>query len=99
MRAPLPSPRRIAVGAGLALLAAGLTPIAAASANPSGTELVINEVYGAGGNANALFNADFVELKNPTTAPISLAGKYLHYRAANGNSGGSHGNSGNGHGK
>ena len=35
MRAPLPSPRRIAVGAGLALLAAGLTPIAA-HANPAG---------------------------------------------------------------
>ncbi len=89
MRAPLPSPRRIAAGAGLAVLAAGLTPIAAASANPGGTELVINEVYGAGGNANALFNADFVELNNPTAAPISLAGKYLHYRAGNGNSGGS----------
>src|SRR6478735_3912175 len=89
MRTPaLPSPRHIAVGAGLALLAAGLTPLAA-SANPGGTELVINEVYGAGGNNGALFNADFVELKNPTAAPISLAGKYLHYRAANGNSGGS----------
>ena len=88
MRTPaLPSPRHIAVGAGLALLAAGLTPIAA-SANPGGSDLVINEVYGAGGNNGALFNADFVELKNPTATPISLAGKYLHYRAANGNSGG-----------
>src|SRR5690349_14694207 len=88
MRAPLPSPRRIAAGAGLAVLAAGLTPIAVASANPAGTDLVINEVYGAGGNNGAVYNADFVELKNPTAAPISLAGKYLHYRAGNGNSGG-----------
>lgn len=88
MRTPaLPSPRRIAAGAGLALLAAGLTPIAA-SANPAGTELVISEIYGAGGNANALYNADFVELANPTGSPISLNGKYIHYRAANGNSGG-----------
>ncbi|MBC2934340.1 ExeM/NucH family extracellular endonuclease [Nocardioides sp. zg-1228] len=89
MRTPaLPSPRRIAVGAGLAVLAAGLTPIAAATANPAGTDLVISEVYGAGGNTGAVYNADFVELRNPTAAPISLAGKYLHYRAATGNSGG-----------
>ena len=50
MRTPaLPSPRRIAVGAGLALLAAGLTPVSA-SANTAGTDLVISEVYGGGGN-------------------------------------------------
>ena len=66
MRAPLPSPRRIAVGAGLAVLAAGLTPIAAAPANPASTGLVISEVYGGGGNAGAILNADFVELYNPT---------------------------------
>ena len=89
MRTPaLPSPRRIAAGAGLALLAAGLTPIAA-SANPAGTELVIAEVYGAGGNANAVYNADFVELANPTDSAINLAGKYVHYRSAAGGSGGS----------
>jgi predicted extracellular nuclease len=89
MRTPaLPSPRRIAAGAGLVLLAAGLTPIAA-SANPAGTELVISEVYGAGGNAGAVYNADFVELANPTDSAIDLAGKYLHYRSAAGGSGGS----------
>ncbi len=86
MRAPLPSPRRIAVGAGLALLAAGLTPIAA-HANPAGTGLVINEVYGAGGNNGAVYNADFVELKNPTGSPIDLSGKYIAYRSASGSPG------------
>lgn len=88
MRTPaLLSPRRLVAGAGLALLTAGLTPVAAL-ANPAGTELVISEVYGAGGNSGAVYNADFVELTNPTGAPVSLAGKYLHYRAAAGGSGG-----------
>ncbi len=73
MRAPLPSPRRIAVGAGLALLAAGLTPIAA-SANPAGNGLVINEVYGGGGNSGATLKNDFIELYNPTDAAIAVAG-------------------------
>jgi len=87
MRTPaLPSPRRIAAGAGLALLAAGLSPIAA-SANPAGTGLVISEVYGAGGNSGALYNADFVELRNPTSAPIDLTGKYIAYRSASGTPG------------
>ena len=47
----------------------GLAGRAAAS-----TGLVINEVYGAGGNAGALYNADFVELYNPTGTAIALAG-------------------------
>src|SRR5687768_14653916 len=83
MRAPLPSPRRIAAGAGLALLAAGLTPIAA-SANPDGTGLVINEVYGGGGstNAAAAYKVDFVELYNPTTTPVELRDLSLQYRSA-----------------
>jgi 5'-nucleotidase len=50
---------------------------------------VISEVYGAGGNSGALFNADFVELYNPSTAPISLIGLAVHYRSATGGSGGS----------
>jgi 5'-nucleotidase len=89
MRTPaLPSPRRIAAGAGLALLAAGLTPIAA-SANPAGTGLVISEVYGAGGNTGAAYNADFVEIHNPTAAPVDLRGKYVAYRSATGGFAGS----------
>jgi predicted extracellular nuclease/2',3'-cyclic-nucleotide 2'-phosphodiesterase (5'-nucleotidase family) len=82
MRTPaLPSPRRIAAGAGLALLAAGLTPIAA-QANPDGTGLVINEVYGGGGNSGAAFTNDFIELYNPSSSPISVDGMSLQYRAA-----------------
>lgn len=79
---------RIGVVAGLALVAvSGLSSIPA-NANRDGTALVINEVYGAGGNNGALFNADFVELYNPTAAPLSLDGLALHYRSAGGGSGG-----------
>lgn len=81
---------RLALGlASAAVLSSGLvaapTP---ASANPAGTGLVINEVYGAGGNSGAVYNADFVELYNPTTAAISLSGMRLQYRSAAGGVGG-----------
>ena len=86
MRTPaLPSPRRIAAGAGLALLAAGLTPVAAASANPAGTGLVISEVYGGGGNSGATFLNDFIELYNPTASAISVDGWSVQYRSQAGN--------------
>lgn len=65
----------------LGVAAAGLVA-PAASANPAGTGLVINEVYGGGGNANAVYTNDFIELYNPSTAPISLNGKSLQYRSA-----------------
>ena len=85
MRTPaLPLPRRIAVGAGLALLAAGLTPIAAAPANAASAGLVINEVYGGGGNSGAAYTNDFIELHNPSSLPISVNGLSLQYRAAAG---------------
>ncbi|MDZ5661811.1 ExeM/NucH family extracellular endonuclease [Nocardioides sp. S-58] len=89
MRTPaLPSPRHIAAGAGLALLAAGLTPLAA-SANPAGTGLVISEVYGGGGNSGATLRNDFIELYNPTDQPILLTGHLVEYfSGSTGNSGG-----------
>ncbi|HSU34048.1 MAG TPA: putative Ig domain-containing protein, partial [Propionibacteriaceae bacterium] len=87
MRAPLPSPRRIAAGAGLALFVAGLTPLAA-SANPAGDGLVISEVYGGGGNTGAPFRNDFIELYNPTNAPVPLAGHVVEYFSGGGGTGG-----------
>ena len=81
--------RALSVAAGLAVAVAGLASVSPASANPAGTGLVISEVYGAGGNAGAVLNADFVELYNPTGAAISVTGDYIHYRAGNGVSGGS----------
>ncbi|HWJ07805.1 MAG TPA: ExeM/NucH family extracellular endonuclease [Nocardioides sp.] len=84
------TPQHLLVGTlGVGLAASGLvlapTP---AQANPAGTGLVISEVYGAGGNTGAVYNADFVELYNPTGAAIDLAGTFIHYRSAAGGSGG-----------
>jgi len=69
--------------AGFALLAAGLVSVPAA-ANIAGTDLVISEVYGGGGNSGATFRNDFIELYNPTDAAISVAGKSVQYRSASG---------------
>ncbi len=69
------------------LLGAGLsTP---ALANPAGTDVVIDEVYGGGGNSGAPVTNDYIELYNPTDAPISLSGWSVTYYSKAGNSGGS----------
>lgn len=75
---------------GTALALSGLTALAATptAQADTGTHLVISEVYGAGGNAGAVYNADFVELYNPTAAALSLDGLAIHYRSAAGGSGG-----------
>ena len=41
---------------------------------------MISEVYGAGANPGALYNADYVELFNPTGADIGLAGLSVQSR-------------------
>ncbi|TWH04268.1 5'-nucleotidase [Nocardioides sp. J9] len=68
---------------GAAITLSGLTVVAASpvAANPEGTGLVINEVYGGGGNSGATYKSDFVELFNPTGAPISVDGWSIQYRA------------------
>ncbi|MDL9979641.1 ExeM/NucH family extracellular endonuclease [Microbacterium candidum] len=76
--------RRVAVAAAAAtaacLLGAGLS--APAFANTAGTDLVISEVYLNGGSASASYTNKFVELYNPTSSAISLAGDTLQYRSA-----------------
>ncbi|QIX27014.1 ExeM/NucH family extracellular endonuclease [Nocardioides sp. JQ2195] len=59
-----------------------LAPTAAAA--PDGSGLVISEAYGGGGNSGAVYNADFIEIHNPTDAAIDLSGKSLQYRSAAG---------------
>jgi len=46
--------------------------------------VVINQVYGGGGNNGAEYKCDFVELYNPTDSAISLAGYTLQYTSTSG---------------
>lgn len=48
------------------------------------THIVISEVYGGGGNGGAVFKNDFIELYNPTSSPVSLAGMSIQYTSAAG---------------
>ena len=85
----MPSSRRsVAVALGLGLAVSALT-FAPAEAAPDNSGLVISEVYGAGGNAGAVYNADFVEILNPTGSSVDLLGKYVSYRSSTGSAGGS----------
>lgn len=73
----------------LSLSVAGVaSPLLAipATANPAGTGVVINEVYGGGGNNNSHYKADFVELFNPADTPGDLTGWTVQYRSAAGTS-------------
>jgi uncharacterized protein len=47
--------------------------------------LVISQIYGGGGNSGASYSADFVEIYNPTSSPISTAGLSVQYASAAGN--------------
>ena len=74
---------RAAVGLSLAVAATGLYALPAA-ANPTGTGLVISEVYGAGGNSGATLSNDYIELYNPTDAAVNVGGMSVQYRSASG---------------
>ena len=68
-----------------ALACAGLL-VPSANAGPA-SHLLINEVYGGGGNSGATLTHDFVELVNPTFETISLDGYVVEYYGATGNRG------------
>lgn len=48
------------------------------------THPVISQVYGGGGNASATYNRDFVEIFNPTSSAVSIAGWKVQYGSATG---------------
>lgn len=82
-------PRKHVIGAvGVLALTAGVVSVApSALAAPSVTApVVINEVYGGGGNAGAAFNRDFIELVNKTTAAVDLSTWSVQYASAAGTS-------------
>ena len=53
-------------------------------ASPHG--VVISQVYGGGGNSGAAWRADFIELFNAGSSPVSLAGWSVQYASAAGSS-------------
>jgi 5'-nucleotidase len=56
-----------------------------AQAAPTPTAaVVINEVYGGGGNTGAFYDRDFVELVNTSAAPVNLTGWSVQYNSAAG---------------
>ncbi|OJU43711.1 MAG: cell wall protein [Microbacterium sp. 69-7] len=68
----------------LALTGAGLAALPARAAVSADAAVLINEVYGGGGNSKATYTHDFVELVNVSSAPVSLDGWTLQYAAAGG---------------
>lgn len=79
--APQPTPNPTSTG--------GTAAAPAAPAAPKASDhLVINEVYGGGGNSGAPLKNDFIELYNPTAAAIDVTGWKLEYFSASGGSGG-----------
>ncbi len=47
-------------------------------------DIVISQIYGAGGNSGAPYNADYIELFNRGGSTVSLAGWSLQYASATG---------------
>lgn len=50
----------------------------------SSAQVVISQIYGAGGNAGATYTNDFVELFNRGTAAVTMTGYTLQYASATG---------------
>jgi 5'-nucleotidase len=67
-----------------ALVAGGLVLAPAASAISTG--VVINEVYGGGGNSGATLKHDFIELQNVGSTPVDLSTWSVQYASAGGTS-------------
>jgi hypothetical protein len=56
----------------------------ATTGNPPAAHIVINQVYGGGGNSGSVFKNDFIELFNDDNSPVSLAGWSVQYSSATG---------------
>lgn len=53
-----------------------------AATTAANAQIVINEVYGGGGNSGAVLKNDFIELINNSSAAVSLSGATLQYASA-----------------
>ncbi len=54
--------------------------------NSQTPKILLTEVYGGGGNSGAIFNQDYVELFNPGTEVVPLAGWSIQYYTSTGTS-------------
>ncbi|HST47566.1 lamin tail domain-containing protein, partial [Jatrophihabitans sp.] len=61
-------------------------PTSAFAGASSSAPVVINEVYGGGGNTGATYKQDFIELYNRSGAAVNLAGWTVQYASATGTS-------------
>jgi uncharacterized protein len=66
--------------AGLAFAIASLGGATPGAAAPS-SGIVVNEVYGGGGNSGATYTNDFIELTNRGSAPVSVDGWSVQYHS------------------
>src|SRR5690242_6488929 len=64
------------------LLTLAAVVLTASSAHSATSDLVVSQVYSGGGNASASYTNDFVELFNPGTAAIDIAGWTIQYAPA-----------------
>ena len=58
----------------------------AGTSAPLAPHLVISQIYGAGGNSGAALRSDYIEIFNPTSAPVSLSGLSVQYASSAGTS-------------
>jgi predicted extracellular nuclease len=85
VRLPLPPRRKAAIAAlASAAMSAAVLPALAVPAHAVSDGVVISRVYGAGGNSNAVFRADYVELFNRGASAVSLGDLSLQYGSATG---------------
>lgn len=54
--------------------------------NPASANVVINQVYGGGGNSGATYKNDFIELYNNENTPVNLQGWSVQYSSSTGSS-------------
>ncbi len=83
---PVPHPRRHVIAGVATATAVGLV-LAMAAAPPAqavdtSSPVLINEVFGGGGNSGAVYKNDFIELVNTGTTAASLTGFSVWYAAA-----------------
>jgi predicted extracellular nuclease len=64
------------------MLADFVFSFATVAAPPATPDINISEVYGGGGNLGATLKNDFIELYNPTTSAVPLAGWSVQYASA-----------------